>query len=198
MSKIALAVLIPVLLVAVALPAQALWLHPQTYPLLNEDGKDSGCDLHIGGGQEVGSPDSGFLGGIDGYIRVHERMECESHWRAEKVLDGFQPVLDDGERGKLHCCGGAYSWYTDDQAPPDGPYVARVGAKYNPCLIYRNGGVPTQRRSQGRWLVPLGTRTLILYGYAKVNEYKSDLHPYQAIVEKPITVTCTKQRAPYR
>ena len=72
-----------------------------------------------------------------------------------------------------------------------------MGTVINPCLTRTDGQVHSTGSRLG-WLLPLGPNDVVLGGTAKVNEYKSDLHPYLAKVEKLVTVRCTKVRAAYR
>jgi hypothetical protein len=198
MKRSALVISVAALSVCAAAPAQAVTVRPSTAPLVDSAGVDSGCDGTITGGDPAPDPNVGTpLEGAPGYITVKTALSCPHHWRAETESQRWQPVID-GVRGTTYTLGSGSSWLKDDQTPSPEPLETWVSTTINPCMTRTDGNIYYPGRSGKAWLLPLGMNDVILGGTTKVNEYKSDLHPYQAKVEKLVTVRCTKARAAYR
>jgi hypothetical protein len=181
-----------------AAPAEALTVKPSTAPLVDSAGVDSGCDATFTGGDPAPNPNGpgSPLEGAPGYIGLQTTLTCPHHWRAESESQRWQPVVD-GRRGTTYALGSGKTWLKDDETPSADPLETSVSTVINPCLIRTDGNIHSPGSKLG-WLLPTGANDVILGGTAKVNEYKNDLHPYQATVEKRVTVRCTKARAAYR
>lgn len=181
-----------------ASPANAVWTRPANAPLLDREGTDSGCVVSPSTGQPSQSP-SGPYAGSPGWIDIRTDLQCTHGWRAWTQKLRLQMVNADGTRGVfLYSGGGASGWMSDDRTPSPDPWGTATYTMDSPCLHKADGLFHEPGTSELRWLLPRGENHLIIGGYAKVNEYKSDLHPYRATAEKEFTVTCTRERRAFR
>jgi hypothetical protein len=179
-----------------AAPAQAVTVKNRTAPLLDAGGVDSGCTATVFGGPVPG-PTQGPMVGSTGYLKIQTDLYCSHRWRAYNVTVGWQPVIR-GKRGASYPAASTKGWMANDQVPSADPFGASTSNTINPCLARSDGLGYDPGTSNLPWLLPLGNNDVIFKGTAKVNEFKADLHPYQAAVEHLLTVRCTSARAAYR
>jgi hypothetical protein len=185
-------------LAASSTPAHAVWVRSSTAPLVDASRVDSGCDLDLGPARAVEGPTEGPYAGSPGYVEAQGTLACSHHWRAQSINARWQAVRADGSRSAVFWGGEARSWAPDDWVPPTEPVVYGSGVHLSPCMLKADGQMHLPGSTTQKWLLPLGRNDFIIGNTAKVNEYKSDGHPYRAVVERLITVRCTTSRAAYR
>ncbi len=187
-----------VLAFALATPAYAAWVRPSSAPLLDREGVDSGCVAWVTGGDPSHGPTEGPYAGSPGWVNTRVDLVCAHHWRADQLGYRWQVVSKDGTRGAVFQGGDARSWLPDDATPSPDPFTTAAYTEISPCMLKSDGSLHLPGTSDLPWLLTRGAHQFLLGGYAKVNEYKADLHPYKATVEKQITVTCTRERRGFR
>ena len=187
-----------VLLILLATPAYATWVRPSSAPLLDRDGVDSSCDVWVTGGDLSQGPAEGPYAGSPGWVNTRLDLACSHHWRADQLGYRWQVVKKDGTRGAVFQGGDGRSWLPDDATPSPDPFTTATFTEVSPCMLKSDGSLHLPGTSDLPWLLTRGAHQFLLGGYAKVNEYKADLDPYKATVEMEISVTCTRERRPYR
>jgi hypothetical protein len=182
----------------VAVPAEAVTPRPATAPLVDAGGTGSGCDTSVGVERPASGPADGPYAGSPGWMNLQVDLSCTHHWRAVSIRDRWQTVTAEGRRGTLFPGGSSKSWAPDSFEPSPEPYSASSWAEISPCMMRSDGSFHLPGTTDLAWLLPLGSNQFLLGAFTKVNEFKSDLHPYRAVVEQLVTVRCTRARAAYR
>jgi hypothetical protein len=181
-----------------AASAAAVTPRPSAAPLVDESGVDSGCDTDVSVERPAPGPADGPYAGSPGWMNLKVDLNCTHHWRADTLRDRWQTVTADGRRGTLFIGGSSKSWTPDTYEPSPEPYAISSWAELSPCMMRSDGNLHLPGSTDLPWLLPRGRHQFILGSLAKVNEFKSDLHPYRAVVEELVNVRCTRARAAYR
>lgn len=196
MKRTLLVAAVAALCAVVPTTAQAVTVKPDHAPLVDSARVDSGCTVQVHGGAAPG-PTQGPFVGATGYLKVVTDLSCGHRWRAHAITVGWQPVVG-GRRGAIFQGAAGKGWMTNAQVPSPDPMSVSTFTTINPCLARNDGFTYDPGESRLPWMLRTGLNEVIYRGTAKVNEYKSDLHPYQATVEKLVTVRCTSARAAFR
>ncbi len=166
MRKLAALALAGGLTVAVAVPAQAVWVRPSQAPLLNAAGQDSTCDLTTKGSTYM----------QNGIRRLKHKGEvvCETAWMRHKTeMSAF--VIQDGQRVTLYSGGGALA---------TGLSTTGGATSVGPICQDNAWGLPWDPQPGVTYQVILSTKSTVKATSNNTGQ------PWTARTEKLVEVTC--------
>jgi hypothetical protein len=93
-----------------------------------------------------------------------------------------------------------YTVWPLDPIRPGDEFVMSFGGStvFNPCLMKTDRRIHQPGTSDLRWALTRGLHTVIAGARGEVKSADGDAHRYRGFAEQLFTVTCTKNRFPFR